>query len=394
MEEKAVSRAEKSGVSITETGADITLEPGETLSPDDVPTLLAFHGLKAEDWTIERITANKWDVTAVIDGQLTKAVNRQLKVVLKPSASAVIGIQPARIDGPIYQRPPAIMPPVGGSQLYVIFPDQQIPHHDKALHQLALRWLEFNKPTGIICSGDIIDQPTLSKHRHNPHMVREKDKALQDGLDQTYAVLSDYLQACNPSVRKIIPGNHEERFQNYLIDKAPELYGIKRAGQIDPHSAFSIPHLIRSDELGFDWVTAPNGSEWPDAEFILSPYLAIRHGWLAAKGSGMTALKTLEHLGYSVVVGHTHRQGIVFKTVRQIDGLSRTLTAVEAGTMAESHEGLGYSIASDWQQGFAVIRMFREGTFDASLAKYVNGCLIWEGQRWFDEGPKGIRIAA
>jgi hypothetical protein len=393
VEEKVVSKLERPGVEIGEREAAITLKGGATLAADDIPALMAYHGLSPDEWVGDRVIANKWQSAAKINDEWVKTDLRQLKVMFRPNARRLLGIEPARTDGPRYEPVDWPPTPADGHRLYAILPDQQIPHHDRPLHQLVLRWLDHNLPHGIVCSGDVIDLPTISKHRHNPHMVPDHDRALQRGIDETYDVLAGYVQASPSPYRKIIPGNHEERFQNFLIERAPQLHGVKRAGEVDRHSAFSIPHLIRSDELGYDWVTAPNGAEWPDAELVLSPHLAIRHGWLAKKGSGATALATLDHLGYSVIVGHTHRQSQVFKTVKEISGAKRVLTALEAGALAQPD--LGYTAGNaDWQQGFAVVRMFSNGTFDASLAKYLNGELIWEGQRYQDRGPLGVRVAA
>lgn len=389
VEQKVASRLDRPGIDFTDSQATVTLAPDASI--DDIPSLLAERGLKVEDWTVDRVTVNKWESAAKINDEWVTTQLRQLKVILKPSVAALFPL-PARIEGPRYERPEVTMPPVGGSQLYVILPDQQIPHHDRGLHQLVCRWLDFNRPYGIICSGDLIDLPSVSKYRPNVHMVKDRQHAAQEGVDQSYEVLRDYVQASPSPYRKLIPGNHEERLQNSIIERLPELYDIKRAGAIDLYSVLSVPYLLRLDELGFDWVTAPNGAEWPDAQLILSDKLAVRHGWIAAAKSGVTALKTLDHLGYSVIVGHTHRQGQVYQTKHEIGGTIRTNVALEAGTLAEPY-GLGYTIAPDWQQGFATVRVFSDGTFHASLATYVNGVLIWEGQRYFDEG-RGVRVAA
>jgi hypothetical protein len=391
--EKAVGALDRPGVEIGPKTAAITLKAGATLSANDIPALMAFHNLDASEWTATHTTANRWESAAKIDNEWVTTTLRQLKVNFVPTAAKALGFGPARIDGPRYEPKPIQGPLTDDYTLYAILPDQQIPHHNKPLHELVCRWLDTNQPYGMILSGDVIDLPTLSKHRHNPHMVPNRDTAFQQGIDETYAVMANYVQASPSPFRRMIPGNHEERLQNFLIERAPELVGVKRAGQEDQHSAFSIPFLIRSDELGFEWVTAPNGAEWPDAELVLSPHLAIRHGWLAKKGSGKTAWATLDSLGYSVIVGHTHRQGQVFKTIREITGARRTVTALEAGSLSEPE--LGYTAGNaDWQHGFAVVRMFSDGTFDASLAKYVNDTLIWEGQRYEDRGPLGVKVAA
>lgn len=391
IEEKVASKLERPGIDLTQSQATVTLAPDATI--DDIPALLAERGLKVEDWTVDRVTVNKWESAAKINDEWVTTELRQLKVILKPSASLLFPL-PARIDGPTYHVDKTIQVRDRGldNELYVILPDQQAPHHDKALHELVCRWLDTNRPYGIICSGDLIDLPSVSKYRTNPHMVKDRAHAAQEGVDASYEILHDYVQA-NPSpYRKLIPGNHEERLQNSILERLPELYDIRRAGEVDLYSVLSVPYLLRLDELGFDWVTAPNGAEWPDASLTLSDKLAIRHGWLTATKSAATAHKTLDHLGHSVIVGHTHKQGIAFQTKHEMSGAIRTNVGIEAGTLAEPY-GLGYAVAPDWQQGFAVARVFEDGTFHASLATYVNGTLVWEGQRYFSNSH-GVKVAA
>jgi hypothetical protein len=51
------------------------------------------------------------------------------------------------------------------------------------------------------------------------------------------------------------------------------------------------------------------------------------------KGWRQDSLASLDHLGYSIIVGHTHRQSVVQKTGHDIDGNIFTLAGVEAGCM-------------------------------------------------------------
>lgn len=277
-------------------------------------------------------------------------------------------------------------------KLYAVLPDQQIPLHDKRVHELVCRWLEFNKPDGIKLSGDLIDLTMLSRFGWNPHIVKDPQTDTQRAIDETHSVLSDYQQARGGTGDDdLIPGNHEERLQRYILSNAPALYGIKRAGAGE-RSELSLAHLLGLDDLGIRWATNPDG-EWPHAEVKLSRKLAVRHGWIVRKNSGASAFATLEHLGYSVIVGHTHRQGIAYRTRHDSDGSRAVICGVEAGTLAQA-TGLGYAVAPDWQQGFAVARVNDDGTFHVSLATYCNDILMWEGQRFCYKRGKGVQIAA
>jgi hypothetical protein len=239
--------------------------------------------------------------------------------------------------------------------------------------------LEENKPEEGILIGDTVDFPDISRHRLDP----ENNATVQECINSGYKVLRDYVKASPETRWTKLAGNHDERIRNTMIDMAEKMYNVKQAElEEDPNapSVLSIRHLLRLDELGIEYIE-PNG-EYAQCQVNISPYLAARHGWLAAKGSGSSALKTLEHLGYSIVVGHTHRQGHVHKTTHDINGDPTTLTAIETGCMCRVEGGLGYAVAPDWQNGFATATVYEDGKFKMDLATYVSNTLMWRDQRY------------
>jgi hypothetical protein len=189
-----------------------------------------------------------------------------------------------------------------------------------------------------------------------------------------------------------LAGNHDERLRNFLLERhrTLALYGVKQADSPDAHGeqALSPKFLMRLDELKIEYVD-PEGP-YDLAQINLSPKLAVRHGWIARKGSGTSALDTLEHLGYSVIVGHTHRQSLVYKTTHDIDGGITTLTAAEAGCMCrvnQTPDSTGrrwpnYSPVPDWQQGFSTVTIHPDGLFRIDNATFVNDTLLWRNQSY------------
>ena len=263
-------------------------------------------------------------------------------------------------------------------RLLAVLPDQQIPYHDQELHRVVLRWLRQNQPDVLVLSGDFLDLTSLGTHRKDvrPRPGLPGRTELRDGLAVGVAVLGDYAAAAPRAVRLFVPGNHEQRLEAYILRNAEDLGGL-----------LTLRQLLRLDELGYSWVGAPNGygPAYPHGQAIITPKLAVRHGWLARSGAGATALKTLETLGYSIIVGHTHRQAIVHKTYHEIDGRLRTLQAVEAGTQAMVRGGLGYAVAPDWTPGFATAWLWPDGTFKTELATWItrgeSRVLLWGDQQ-------------
>jgi len=340
-------------------------EPDEWTT--DLREFVKRRGLDPDDWVILRTRLNEWGTD---EEPMT-----QIRVDLAPKA--LEALMPARAEG---WKPPKKLPslPKREGELVAFFGDQHCPHHDVDLHAAACQWLRVNKPNRGILIGDMLDFDSISRHRYNP----EWSRSMQECIDTAYGVLKDYKEASPATQWQLLSGNHEARLRNAVIDSLLNMYGLRRAKVDDEQigeSVLSISHLLRLDELEIEWVN-PNG-DYEHAQIRVGENLAARHGWIATQKSGTTALKTLEHLGHSVVVGHSHRMSEVFLTKHDIDGNTETLTGVECGTMAKIKQGLGYSVAPDWQAGFATATLFDDGKFNIDLAKFINGNLMWRDQR-------------
>jgi hypothetical protein len=334
--------------------------------------LLAERGLSKDDWEVSSFTLNEWDSP-------TGDVLRQVKAHFKRKRPINL-ILPASVDAKGYiNTTPRRKVLRDQPELVVFAGDQQAPYHDVDLHNLFCRWLEANRPHRGVLMGDTMDFPDISRHRDNP----EKDVSAQDCLNAGYLILRDYVQSSEETAWVKLCGNHDERIRNRIIDHQTRLHEIRPAdipGQEPFPGAFSLRHLLHLDDLGIEFID-PKG-QYDQAQYNVSSYLAARHGWIARKGSGTSALQSLESLGYSIVVGHTHRQSLVHKTTHDINGKPFTIAGVETGCMCRIENGLGYAVAPDWQGGFATASLWPDGTFHIDLATYVDGVLYWRDQRY------------
>lgn len=356
--------------------------------------MMIERGLNPEEWEVVSLTINEWEGPPVgLDQKVAddneqefvgNRLYRQLKIHLR-QAKPLSVVLPARTDGPtfspskVYVYAPSKRK-VREGRLIVFTGDQQAPHHHPDLHNAFCEWLVCNEPDEGVLIGDTIDLPSVSRHPKNP----EWHPKAQECVDAGYLLLRDYRAASEITRWKKLIGNHDERLRRSIIDVLEaELYSFRRAqvpGQDPDLPLLDIGHILRLDELGIDLVR-PNG-DYEHTQVNVSPHLAARHGWIARKGSGASALATLEHLGFSVVVGHTHRQSLVHKTRHDINGTLTTLAACETGCMCRIEEGLGYAVAPDWQNGFATAHIWPDGTFKIDVATYVQGNLYWRDQRY------------
>lgn len=350
---------------------------------NDPDRMLRERGLDPEDWYIDAITVNEWE--GLQKGGLNKTKLYQTKFQAKRK-KPYIGLMPVRSDG--WQRTwdPKPKREHDEPELVVICGDQQAPFHDEQLHELFLQWLDDHQPSRGVVLGDLGDFPDISRHPDDPENVATTQECLQ----ASYDILRDYVDVSKVTEWDYLLGNHDERIRQYLIKFAPRLYDLHIVDTDDAEgeSVHRLSHLLRLDELGVNLVE-PYGT-YEDAQVTLSQNLAVRHGWIVRQGSGASALKTLEQTGYSVIVGHTHRQSTVYHTFHEIDRKARQLMAVEAGCMCrlDGRRDLSgrrfpnYAVHPDWQQGFCTATIYPDGKFSVDLARYVNGVLLYRDRRY------------
>lgn len=349
----------------------------ETL--EHVNDALRARGLDPDEWVVVRVTVKTWEgygknaaeelETVPLHG-LTVTVRPRLTVdLLRPAAVAVPRIQKAR-------RPDKSRP-----RLVVFVGDEQAPYHDDTLHRLFLDWLAANRPHEAVHLGDLLDLPTLSRHRTNPAW----NASPQECVDAGYRILRGYREASPDTVWTALPGNHDERLRDYQLARAAELYGVKPADCED--AALSLPALLHLDALGIGW--AGGEADYEHAQVDVSDRLVARHGFVTGANS---AEKTVRRLGINVVVGHTHRQVVTYVTE---DRMRETLTlmAVEAGAMCKRDGGLGYTVAPNWQQGAYAANVWPDGSFSGEHIKYRDGVLTWRDQRYTGRADTRLRAA-
>jgi len=381
---EAVAGFEKSGLKIHNDDAEIIATPAmDILTPED---LLIERGLDPEDWDIYDVIVNHWEGAPTRSDQKRNGEQiqirgyRQLKIKCRRIKPLSL-ILPPRPDGPVYEPKGRARRSTKDPKLVVFTGDQQAPHFEPTLHDLFCEWMAFNQPEEGVLIGDTLDLPSISRHPVNP----EWNPTIQECAQSAYDLLKDYRNSNSDTQWIKLIGNHDERLRRALIDAVnSELYTLTRpkdeGDSLEEQPLLSIRHFMRLDELGIEVVDP--GGDYEHAQHNVSSHLAARHGWIATKNSGSSAVKTLEHLGYSVVVGHSHRQSLVYKTTHDINGKTTTLTAAETGCMCKIEGGLGYAVAPDWQQGFATAEVWPDGAFRLDLATYVNGTLLWRDQRY------------
>lgn len=160
----------------------------------------------------------------------------------------------------------------------LLIPDCHIPYHDKKAWALLLKAARAFKPDIIVTLGDFVDFYAVSSHSKNPDRVRD----LKWEVDEALTCL-DELDSLGAHEKIYISGNHEDRLERFLQDKAPELFSIVK-----------IPKILELDERGWRYV--------PYKDDIKLGKLYMTHD--TGKAGKYAHYQALDAYQGNVVIGH------------------------------------------------------------------------------------------
>lgn len=262
----------------------------------------------------------------------------------------------------------------------------------------------------IVLDGDILNLGSMSgKFAFDPreeayiqtelNFYHERLRELREALGPRKllpldpSILFDPLVTLPPRYDKNIrrvPGNHEERFDAHLLQKAPNLRELHRAGETEP--VLSLSYLLRLDDLGVETMTHPLYQAYEFVTYSPIPSLDITHGLLLGPRSGESVMKEVNRRGKCVAIGHTHREGIFYKTLYDDRG-GRRVWGLENPCMTVSGDlqGLGYTTHPDWQYGFSDIVIHTETGIAVPSINNIEGNWAYHGdEAWSVEQQDDI----
>lgn len=246
----------------------------------------------------------------------------------------------------------------------LVFSDYQAPHQDKWFTHLSLEYIDEAQPARIIFNGDIVNLDAIKspKYKNDPL----NDETVKASIEAAAQIVFDVRKHAPTADILWVDGNHEQRWDDWLTRQAP---------QVQEMSDFALENVLHLNEMGVKRVFAQRGYTYPWSHVMLGKYLEVTHGWMARRGSGASVRAMLEAIGFthSLLVGHTHRVGMVARTKHEADGTLRTVLGIEGGCMCDIGWGLGYARTEDWQNGFVRIDMEPSGLFTYRPVLYVPG---------------------
>lgn len=250
--------------------------------------------------------------------------------------------------------------PVAG-KVAAILSDIHQPFHDvKALTAAVKHIANEVGPDVLILNGDMMDFFTVSRWEKNPHKRDMKGEI--DGGKDILLWLKDVIK---PKTIVLKKGNHEERWDHYIWQKAPELWDLPQC---------RLENMLELDKIGIEMV----GDKRPiifGGDDDGDGGLPILHGHEFTKGlmspvnpARGAFLRTL----HTCIMGHFHQSSQhtdnnMFKT--------REVSTWSTGCLCGMHPE--YAPINRWGHGFAVVHVESPGEWHVDNMRISSKGRVW-----------------
>jgi predicted phosphodiesterase len=252
------------------------------------------------------------------------------------------------------------------SQRIVVVSDTQIPFDDRKALKAVVQFIGDTQPDEVLHIGDLMDYPSPS--RWTKGTAEEFAQRIKPDSEQAKKRFLEPLRARYDGPVGVHEGNHDSRPYEYLGRYAPAL--LEFADQ------FKFENLLDFD--GFGVVVRPE-------------FYNLAPGWISTHGhrggvrlsqkAGDTAYNAMMRFNSSVIIGHTHRQGIKPHTLG-FGGDAKVLWSMEVGNLMNMDLAVYLKGATaNWQTGFGLLTV--EGKHvKPELVPIVGGRFSVDGHVW------------
>lgn len=219
--------------------------------------------------------------------------------------------------------------------------DIHVPYHSKEAVEAAVKHGKKLNPTVLLLNGDTCDFYSISRWERDPK--RRNFKAEVDVIRE----LLSWLRGQFPKAQFIFKdGNHEERYDVFLWNKAPELFDLEH---------IQLQNILDFEKFGIERVT--------DKRPILAGKLPILHGH--EPGQGIVAPVNQARgmylrLSHSSLTGHGHRTS----THCEPDMFDREVTCYSQGCLCNLKPL--YRPFNKWNWGHSFVDVAKDGQFNLS----------------------------
>lgn len=248
---------------------------------------------------------------------------------------------------------------------YLVISDTQLPDVNETAIGLIKKFIPDFKPDVVFFGGDIVNFTTVGHYEYPADYRVTLNEELEMGRVFLEEITS-ISRIANPKVIfKYLEGNHEKRLIKYVHKKAREIFDITDSSG---KQVLTLAHLLGLAKLNIEFIPFEKDQQIENALFF--------HGDRASKKSGVTAHSYVDDYACSVVVGHTHRLGLVFKTL-----LEKSVFGVETGCLCNREMEVQYVRHPNWMPGFAVLyHNIKTNVLHPTVVPIINNEFVFNGK--------------
>jgi predicted phosphodiesterase len=280
--------------------------------------------------------------------QARMRIQRQFGVQGKQHRKKIKAAAPRkpREAGQVYSMPPSHAEPWTSHVMKVLGPvgilsDIHVPYHSEVAVTAAVEFLKGQDLAALLLNGDIADFYAISRYMKDP-----KQRDFKGELEAVRRFVA-WLRSVFPDIPIVLKaGNHEERWNHWLWQHAPEISDDPRmslTGWLD---------LAKHD------ITLVE-----DQRPIMLGKLPVLHGHELPRGMAAPVnvargafLRTLS----TVLVGHSHRTS----NHAEADMWHHETACWSTGCLCDLRPE--YARINRWNHGFAVATVYERGQFDVN----------------------------
>lgn len=249
----------------------------------------------------------------------------------------------------------------------VVISDTQHPFHDRKAVKAVIRFIGDTQPDEVIHIGDLADYPQPS--RWNKDTRGEFEGSIYADSELIKTSFFEPLRAVYDGPLGVHEGNHDLRPREYLEKNAPALAGT---------GAFNVETLLDFERFGVQ---------------LLPEFYDIAPGWVSTHGhrggitmgskiAGNAAMGAARKFGKSVIMGHTHRLGIITETKGYGGKITSQLTGFEVGNLMDMRLAQYLKGATaNWQSGFGILDVDGQHVTPTAV-RIEKGRFMVDGRTW------------
>ena len=232
-----------------------------------------------------------------------------------------------------------------------ILSDIHVPYHNISALTAAITYLKKQKVDGLLLNGDTIDCHRLSRFVKDPNKRNFKQEL--DTFKQLFDILEKQLK-CKIYFKT---GNHEARYQQFLMEKAAELMGIEE---------FTFSAIIQSRARGIEIIDDKRVMKLNSLNGIHG------HEYVGGISAPVNIARGLYLRGKtSAFQGHNHATSE--HTESDMNGKITTTWSI--GCLSELHPA--YMPLNKWNWGCADVDLDKNGVdFEFRNKRIMNGKIL------------------